>query len=68
MVAANTEALLVQGGVEHHLQERTSDPYVTVDRCFPEVRLIRGRQSRTARGDGSCENESMSGSAMERGA
>ena len=28
MVIAKAEALLIHGGVEHHLQERTSNPYV----------------------------------------
>ena len=41
-MVAKAEALLVHGRVEHHLQKRTSDPYVAVDRCFSAARLIRG--------------------------
>ena len=42
MVVAKAEVLLVHGGIEYHLQERTSDPYVAVDRYFSAARLIRG--------------------------
>ena len=39
---------------------------ITVDRYFPEVRLIRGsRKNQTARSCGSSEEERMSGNAME---
>ena len=59
-------AFVVDGEEVHSIRYAVG---ITVDRCLPEARLVRGsHQSHTIRGYVSCGDKPMSRNIMERGA